>query len=100
MHHAAWPWRSGRAHGVHGVLLENVHVTIAAWTNYSAGGAPPCFDEAGDSFPCAKRNQPAPALRRHTAGTVHRTLHRVRRDVDRAVSVQACRATHSVGRAT
>ena len=45
--------RSGRAHGVHGVLLENIHLTIAAWSNYSAGGGPPCFNEAGDSFQCA-----------------------------------------------
>jgi hypothetical protein len=84
--------RSGRAHGVHGVLFENVHVTIAAWTNYSAGGAPPCFDEAGDSFPCAKRNQPAPALRRHTAGTVHRTPHRTACGITQTVPFQRRRA--------
>lgn len=41
---------SGLAHGVHGVLLENVHVIIAKWSNYSTGKGEfyaPCATDQG-----------------------------------------------------
>ncbi|CAM9221607.1 unnamed protein product, partial [Ectocarpus fasciculatus] len=56
---------SGKLHGVQGLVMRNVNVELAQWSNYSTGAGPPCQHKTFEDTPDGANEMPCMGTQDH-----------------------------------